>query len=69
MTFKGYYNSLDDDAKIVLRNRIIEVTGIGYSTFYNWLNGSTKNINKLHRAAIADITGLNVESLFETEAV
>ena len=41
MVFKDYYDSLPDDSKETMRNRIIAESGMSYTTFYYKLRHNT----------------------------
>lgn len=41
MVFKDYYDSLPDDSKETIRNRIIAESGMSYTTFYYKLRHNT----------------------------
>jgi len=64
MTFKSYYESLEDKIKKEKRKEILIKTGCSYPTFYKWLSGKTNKICKLNKEAIAEILQLPVEKLF-----
>lgn len=41
MVFKDYYDSLPDDSKETMRNRILAESGMSYTTFYYKLRHNT----------------------------
>ena len=41
MVFKDYYQSLDEESKIALRDRILSETGMSYPSFYYKLANDT----------------------------
>ena len=41
MAFKDYYDTLSDDAKETVRNRILGESGMSYTTFYYKLRNNT----------------------------
>jgi hypothetical protein len=69
MTFKSYYDKLDDDGKADIRKKVMSKTGCSQATFYYWISPRFKNnMNRLFRKEISTITGIPVEELFvETE--
>jgi len=64
MTFKSYYENLENKGKKGKREQILIKTGCSYPTFYKWLAGKTNNISKLNKEAIAEILQLPVQELF-----
>nr|DAM35948.1 MAG TPA: Transcriptional regulator FleQ factor, AAA+, ATPase, c-di-GMP [Caudoviricetes sp.] len=41
MAFRDYYDTLSDDAKEAVRSRILEESGMSYTTFYYKLRNNT----------------------------
>ncbi len=53
LSFKEYYQSLEEEPKIQLRNVILNECGISYSTFYAKLN--KQNFSNLEKKEIERI--------------
>lgn len=53
MTFKGYYQSLDEETKKQVRNNFLEGSGISYPTFYSKL--TRENYSLLERRLLEKI--------------
>lgn len=57
MTFKDYYQSLDEELKKLVRNQFLEESGISYPTFYSKL--TRENYTPLERRALEAICQTN----------
>jgi hypothetical protein len=65
MTLKNYYESLEDTSpKVKFRDAIVEKCGVTVDTFYKWMNGGTRDIPKLAKEKISEISGIPVNDLF-----
>jgi hypothetical protein len=68
MNFSTMYNSIvDKKFRDKVRRTIISDFNITYATFLRWANGVTMP-NKRYHAAIAEIMGVPVETLFPDTA-
>ncbi len=66
--FSSHFNSIvNKKSRTELRNNIISVTGVTYACFRKWLLGIHR-VPKVYRAAIAEIMGVPVETLFPDTA-
>jgi hypothetical protein len=65
MTLKDYYDSLDETSpRVKFRDAIVKSCGVTIDTFYKWLNGGTKDVPKLAKEKISEISGIQVNDLF-----
>lgn len=53
MTFKDYYQSLNEELKKLVRNQFLEESGVSYPTFYSKL--TRENYTLLERRALEKI--------------
>jgi len=60
--FWKHYESLDKESKKELKEKILYLTGVSYSTFYSWK--TRKHIPKYEQTIISNLMNEKVEVLF-----
>ena len=61
MTFKDYYQSLDEERKKAVRDQFLVASGISYPTFYSKL--TRENYSLLERRALETICQTTLKSI------
>ena len=66
--FKKYYESIPERARVEIRDKFLQESGLPFATFYQKLGGRLP-WKKLERKCMSEITGYPAETLFEGKVI